>query len=288
MTRGRILYVEDNVENRKLVKRILEAEGYEVVEAENGVIGVEKAKAANPDLILMDINLPDLDGYDCTARLRQIDGVGSIPIVALTANVMEGDRQKALDAGCDGYIPKPIDVDHLTQQVAHFIHKESERKVVPSMAELPQPRPAVPASVPSRSNGPIPAPVVSPPLAGSSSKPVPPPPALPSKPLPPPPPGFKIPPSIKNAPPPPPVRTPAPAAPTPLNASTPSAQAASATSPATTPAPAPPAGSNPGSSASPTEQPTPPAAAPSTASNAPSDAARETTGPASEPAGQTE
>src|SRR5688572_22081755 len=124
MTRGRILYVEDNIENRMLVKRVLESEGYTVIEAENGNTGLEKAKSANPDLILMDINLPDIDGYDCTARLRQIDGIGQIPIVALTANVMEGDKQKALDAGCDGYIPKPIDVDQLSVQVALHIRKE--------------------------------------------------------------------------------------------------------------------------------------------------------------------
>ncbi len=127
-TKRRILYVEDNFDNRILIKRVLEAEGYTVVEAENGTEGIDLAKAETPDLILMDINLPDLDGYECTSRLRKIEGIGQVPIVALTANVLEGDRQKALAAGCDGYIPKPIDVDDLPDQVAAHLKKENERR----------------------------------------------------------------------------------------------------------------------------------------------------------------
>jgi two-component system cell cycle response regulator DivK len=122
MSVGRILYIEDNFDNRILIKRVLEAEGYTVIEAENGTTGLSLATTSAPDLILMDINLPDIDGYDCTARLRQMDNGKKTPIVALTANVMEGDRMKALDAGCDGYIPKPIDVDNLPNQVAAFMN----------------------------------------------------------------------------------------------------------------------------------------------------------------------
>lgn len=122
MSRGRILYIEDNFDNRILIKRVLEAEGYTVLEAANGKTGIEMASTGTPDLILMDINLPDIDGYECTARLRKMNGVSRTPIVALTANVMEGDSQKALDAGCDGYIPKPIDVDNLPVQVATFMN----------------------------------------------------------------------------------------------------------------------------------------------------------------------
>ena len=114
---ARVLYIEDNFENRILIKRILEAEGYIVLEAENGITGLEVAKNDNPDLVLMDINLPDIDGYECTARLRKTEKGKDIPIVALTANVLEGDRQKALTAGCDGYISKPIDVDELPKQI---------------------------------------------------------------------------------------------------------------------------------------------------------------------------
>jgi two-component system cell cycle response regulator DivK len=203
MTRGRILYIEDNVENRMLVKRILEAEGYQVAEAENGTVGMDKAKSGSPDLILVDINLPDIDGYDVTARLRQTDRIGSIPIVALTANVMEGDRQKALDAGCDGYIPKPIDVDQLTTIVAQFIRKAAEHRT--AVASEAGRLPAAPASVPT--SAPVPTPAAATPAApagaGGQPKAVPPPPALPRKPLPPPPPIFTIPPAIKNVPPPP-------------------------------------------------------------------------------------
>jgi two-component system cell cycle response regulator DivK len=123
MEDARILYIEDNADNRLLVKRILLAEGYTILEAESGTRGLELAKTDSPDLILMDINLPDIDGYECTSRLRQSDGLSNVPIIALTANAMEGDSQKALDAGCDGYIPKPVDVDALPIQVAEFLKK---------------------------------------------------------------------------------------------------------------------------------------------------------------------
>lgn len=122
-TLGRILYVEDNLENRILIKRVLEAEGYTVLEAANGREGLALAESQRPDLILMDINLPDVDGYECTRRLRSADGLSQIPILALTANVLEGDRQRALAAGCDGYIPKPIDVDELPDVIAAYLKK---------------------------------------------------------------------------------------------------------------------------------------------------------------------
>ncbi len=123
---ARILYVEDNFENRLLIKRVLEAEGYTVIEAENGRAGLSKALSDRPDLILMDINLPDIDGYEVTGRLRKSDVIGSkVPIIALTANALDGDRQKALSAGCDGYIPKPIDIDALPRQINAFLQRRS-------------------------------------------------------------------------------------------------------------------------------------------------------------------
>jgi two-component system cell cycle response regulator DivK len=118
-----ILYVEDDTNNRVLIRRILMAEGYAVVEAENGPQGIELAKATRPDLILMDINLPDMDGYEATVRLRALDEMRGVPIVALTANVMKGDREKTLAAGCSGYIHKPIDVDRLPGQLAVFLRR---------------------------------------------------------------------------------------------------------------------------------------------------------------------
>jgi two-component system cell cycle response regulator DivK len=122
----KVLYIEDNPDNRMLVKRILEAEGYQVLEAANGRTGIELARSAEPDLILVDINLPEVDGYEVTARLRSLDGLGHVPIIALTANVMKGDREKTLAAGCSGYIQKPIDVDLLPEQLAGFLENDGD------------------------------------------------------------------------------------------------------------------------------------------------------------------
>lgn len=112
-----ILYIEDDPSNRLLVRRILEAEGYSVEEAVSGYAGLEKAAQIKPDLILLDINLPGVDGYDLARRFRETPGLRQVPILALTANVMKGDRERTLEAGCSGYIQKPIDVDRLPEQV---------------------------------------------------------------------------------------------------------------------------------------------------------------------------
>jgi two-component system cell cycle response regulator DivK len=116
-----ILYVEDNPDNRSLIRRVLEAEGYAVVEAINAHQALEKLESSAIDLVLMDINMPDMDGYTLTARIKAIEKFSKIPIVAVTANVMRGDREKSLGAGCDGYIQKPIDIDALSQQIERFI-----------------------------------------------------------------------------------------------------------------------------------------------------------------------
>jgi two-component system cell cycle response regulator DivK len=120
----RILYIEDNPENRMLMRRVLMAEGYEVEEATDGQAGMQKAAESPPDLILMDINLPEIDGYEVTARLKQLPNMSGVPIIAVTANVMKGDREKTLAAGCDGYIQKPIDIDLLPSQIESFLKKE--------------------------------------------------------------------------------------------------------------------------------------------------------------------
>jgi two-component system cell cycle response regulator DivK len=117
----KILYIEDNADNRMLVRRVLEVEGYEVVEAEDGKEGIRLAQSIQPDLILLDINLPDIDGYEVTRRLRDIPHIAKIPILAMTANVMRGDREKTLEAGCDHYIQKPIDIDLLPRQIAEYL-----------------------------------------------------------------------------------------------------------------------------------------------------------------------
>jgi putative nucleotidyltransferase with HDIG domain len=126
----KILYVEDNPENVQLVRRILETKGYSIIEAANGLAGVETAKKERPDLILMDINLPDMDGYAAATLIKNTMELSHIPIVALTANVMKGDRERSITAGCDGYISKPIDVKKFPDQVAAYIQGERE-KVAP-------------------------------------------------------------------------------------------------------------------------------------------------------------
>src|SRR5258708_1191406 len=118
---ARILYIEDNSDNRLLVKRVLEAEGYTLLEAANAHDGLRQVLADPPDLILMDINLPEVDGYTTTARIKSTPGLERVKVVAMTANVMKGDREKPRAAGCDGYIQKPIDVDQLPRQIARFL-----------------------------------------------------------------------------------------------------------------------------------------------------------------------
>ncbi len=120
-----VLYVEDNRENRTLIRRVLEAEGYEVVEAANAAEALKRLQEKRPHLILMDINMPEVDGYSLTGKIKSMPEYAGIPIVAVTANVMRGDREKSLEAGCDGYIQKPIDIDTLTQQLERFLEKSS-------------------------------------------------------------------------------------------------------------------------------------------------------------------
>ena len=124
MSYGVILYIEDNIDNRTLIRRILTAEGYELKEAGNAGEALETLKILRPDLILMDINMPDVDGYTLTTQIRAMTGFESVPIVALTANVMRGDRERSLEAGCDGYIQKPIDIDLLPQQIERYLRKK--------------------------------------------------------------------------------------------------------------------------------------------------------------------
>jgi two-component system cell cycle response regulator DivK len=115
-----VLHIEDNFDNRLLVRRLLQAAGYRVIEAENAHQAGEALKNNLPDLILMDINMPDIDGYTLTAQIKANPALQKVPVVAITANVMRGDREKVFQAGCNGYIEKPIDVDKFLDQVALF------------------------------------------------------------------------------------------------------------------------------------------------------------------------
>ena len=116
-----ILHVEDNPGNRLLIKRLLLSGGYRLLEAENARQALDLLQANKPDLILMDINMPDIDGYTLTAQIKSSPALQKVPVVAITANVMRGDREKVFQAGCNGYIEKPIDVDKFLDQVALFL-----------------------------------------------------------------------------------------------------------------------------------------------------------------------
>ena len=121
MGKAKILYIEDNPDNMTLVKRVLEIEGYEVIAAENGRVGLSKAFNIAPDIIITDINLPDIDGYEITDTLKKDDKTAHIPVIAMTANVMKKDRESILQAGCDGFISKPIDIDELPGLIENFL-----------------------------------------------------------------------------------------------------------------------------------------------------------------------
>lgn len=127
---GRILCIEDNPQNLGLVRKILTMAGYEMLEATDGLTGVAIAARAMPDLILMDINLPNINGLEATARLKASPQLSWIPVIALTANAMHGDRESCIAAGCDGYIPKPITRNELLSTVSFFL--ESTRGPVPA------------------------------------------------------------------------------------------------------------------------------------------------------------
>lgn len=122
----RILYIEDNADNRLLVKRVLMASDieFEILEAENAHKGIEMAQTGEPDLILMDISMPEMDGLEATRRLKGLPQMIGVPIVALTANAMEKDEVSARDAGCDGFIRKPIDIDKLPNDIMTYLRSD--------------------------------------------------------------------------------------------------------------------------------------------------------------------
>ncbi|MFC1959241.1 response regulator [Chloroflexota bacterium] len=121
MSNPRILIVEDNPDNRTLITDILEAMDYTVVEAIDGEQGVAKAIQEQPDLILMDLSLPQMDGWTATGHIKANNDLQAIPIIALTAHAMVGDREKAIAAGCDDYITKPIDLNELKSKLAQYL-----------------------------------------------------------------------------------------------------------------------------------------------------------------------
>jgi two-component system cell cycle response regulator DivK len=119
MDQKTVLYIEDNYHNRRLVRKILTARGYTLVEAEDGVTGLEMVHDLEPPLILLDIGLPGMDGLEVVTRLKSDNNLKHIPVIAVTASAMVGDRERFLEAGCDDYLSKPVQVKELLDKVAN-------------------------------------------------------------------------------------------------------------------------------------------------------------------------
>lgn len=116
-----VLIVEDNIKNLRLVNDIMESQGYQTLQASGGYEGIKLARSEKPDLIIMDIQMPDIDGIQVTRILKSERETAAIPIIALTAMVMKGDKEKIIDAGCDGYLQKPIRFDALINTVKQWL-----------------------------------------------------------------------------------------------------------------------------------------------------------------------
>jgi CheY-like chemotaxis protein len=123
MSKERILVVEDNMDTYELMRFILERNGYETFLAMNGRDGISAARKQKPDLILMDMSMPEMDGWEATRRIKQDPKTSSIPLIAVTAHALPGDRQRALDVGCTEYITKPMDLSELVKIVNLTLNK---------------------------------------------------------------------------------------------------------------------------------------------------------------------
>jgi CheY-like chemotaxis protein len=122
---AKILLIEDNEMNRDMLSRRLMRRGFDVLVAEDGAAGVDLAQAQRPDLILMDMSLPVMDGWEATRKLKAADVTGAIPVIALTAHAMAGDEEKALAAGCDAYETKPVDLPRLLSKMEELLQKRA-------------------------------------------------------------------------------------------------------------------------------------------------------------------
>ncbi len=120
-----ILLIEDNEMNRDMLSRRLRRKGFDLISAEDGITGIEMAQNEKPDLILMDISLPVMDGLQATRQLKSDSDTGSIPIIALTAHAMSGDREKCLAAGCDDYATKPVEFPELLSKINNWSSKST-------------------------------------------------------------------------------------------------------------------------------------------------------------------
>jgi two-component system, cell cycle response regulator DivK len=128
MGKGTILIVEDNIDNLDLVRFLLEQDGFDVIQARDGRSGIEVAHTGQPDLILLDMGIPEVDGWNVARQLKEDPETNHICIVALTAHILPGERKKALEAGCDGFISKPLDIPTFGEQV--FMYLTNNKKVL--------------------------------------------------------------------------------------------------------------------------------------------------------------
>jgi CheY-like chemotaxis protein len=130
----KIVLIEDNAENREALSRRLQRRGYEVLVAPDGQQGVELVKAEKPDLVLMDMNMPVLDGWQATRMIRADDDMKSVPVIGLTAHALAGDREKALEAGCSDYHTKPVEFARLLEQIEVLIRNGGQSSEAPPAA----------------------------------------------------------------------------------------------------------------------------------------------------------
>jgi CheY-like chemotaxis protein len=136
MSKGRILVVEDNMDNYELVRFILERAGYDVFLAVNGRDGVAAARFQKPDLILMDLGMPEMDGWHAAKKLKDDEATKSIPLYALTAHTLPNERKRALEAGCDGYVSKPIHMDGFLSMIEGAFGRNKDNQKEQSTHEI--------------------------------------------------------------------------------------------------------------------------------------------------------
>lgn len=136
MSKGRILVVEDNMDNYELVRFVLERAGYDVFLAMNGRDGVAAARLQKPDLILMDLTMPEMDGWVAAEKLKADEITKSIPLYALSAHTLPSDRKRALEAGCDGYVSKPIHMAGFLDVVERALGRKKEKKKIRKSPEI--------------------------------------------------------------------------------------------------------------------------------------------------------
>ncbi|HMD90549.1 MAG TPA: response regulator [Anaerolineaceae bacterium] len=125
MTAGSILVIEDNLDNLELVSFLLERGGFQTIKATDGRSGLELARSQQPDLILMDLTIPEIDGWHLAQQLKKDATTTIIPLLAMTAHILPGDRKKALDSGCDGYITKPLDIPNFIPTIEKYIRRQA-------------------------------------------------------------------------------------------------------------------------------------------------------------------